>query len=212
MAAAPLQWVAPTATEASADLTQMRTVTQVVEEIRRRRLSICVADGKIMVVGMLLRTEKAFLEKHRDAVIEYLSHPAPESTLMPESVESESVAESTASESTTTDSPEYQQGYRDGVRHTMEELKSRTDVTPVSNSKSAPALTTPDEAIAKFVKWQHERSSYHFWEPECLSELRKALSLSPGATIRPMFAYTCIIVHADGSETEFERIPPRAKR
>ncbi len=90
----------------------------------------------------------------------------------------------------------YRRGYADGVRHTMEDtMRSHVEMKQ----------TNPDEEIARLVAFNDAHGAYWKWEPECLEALRAALV--PGDRVQPVFAYTCIIVHANGGETEFKRVP-----
>jgi hypothetical protein len=52
-----------------------------------------------------------------------------------------------------------------------------------------------------------QRSSYYQWEPETLEALRA--ELREGDSIRPMYAFSCLVIHGDGTETEFKRQPKR---
>jgi hypothetical protein len=77
--------------------------------------------------------------------------------------------------------------------------------------KPEPALppTTPDEECRKLIAWCNAHSAYYKWEQECIEALRAALV--EGDRVQPLFAYTAIIVHNDGTETEFRRVPNRKK-
>jgi hypothetical protein len=184
----------------------MRTVEQVITEIRRRRVPLSVEGDKIVAIGMLLRGELSYIRKHRAEVIAYLTnHPASESP-MPEAIAESIVPE--IAPSLESESADFQRGYRMGIEHALDGMKSRTDAQPPnSHERRAAAAPTPDVEIKRFVEWQLQRSPYYHWESECLAALRAALR--EGDTITPLFAYTCIITRADGSQIEFERVPPR---
>ena len=60
-----------------------------------------------------------------------------------------------------------------------------------------------------FTKWMGRQSEYYQFEPECLEALRAALV--PGDKVHGLFAYTCVIEHADGTRVEFQRRPSKKK-
>jgi hypothetical protein len=98
-------------------------------------------------------------------------------------------------------------GYAAGVRDTLEEMKARPIAIPASGP--LPTATTPDGEIEKFTRWQAARSGYWKWENECLQALRDALV--EGDRVQPMYAYSCLIIGANGREREFKRVPNKAK-
>ena len=122
-------------------------------------------------------------------------------------------AETAAPETPMPETPEqaYQRGhavgYALGIEHATQEFQSRAPVP--ARVEPAPRLTTPDEELEKFKKWISCKSTYYLWEDECLSALHAALV--PGDRIHPMFAFSCIIIHANGRETEFKRVPNKGK-
>jgi hypothetical protein len=100
-----------------------------------------------------------------------------------------------------------QKSYALGIEHATEEFQSRAPV-------AAPAAPTPrqktiDEVLADFALWQSSRPELWQWEIECMSSLREALS--PGDTILPRFAYSCVIARTGGGEVEFVRRPDKRK-
>jgi hypothetical protein len=97
-------------------------------------------------------------------------------------------------------------GYAAGVRDTLEEKKAQP---PVESKLTAPTLTTPDQEMEKFERWIAQKSEYYKWETECLEALRA--TLVEGDRIQPIFAYSCIIIGADGREREFKRVPNKKR-
>jgi len=99
-----------------------------------------------------------------------------------------------------------QNGYQSGIRDALEQAKAAPAAAP---APAVPAPTTPDQEMERFEKWMHQRTEYYFWEIECLQALRE--KLVDGDRVQPLFAYSCVIVHADGTETEFKRVPNRKR-
>jgi hypothetical protein len=167
----------------------MENVEQAIATIKARGCELRVEGNKILSSRPLLSDEKAVLKENRAAAIAIINASVPE----------------TAEQA-------YQRGQKDGyaagVRDTLEELKSRPPVVAVP-AAPAPAPTTPDEEVVKFTMSMASRGDYWRWEAECLEALRAALV--EGDRIQPLFAYTAIILHADGTETEFKRAPNRKK-
>jgi hypothetical protein len=158
------------------------TVAQVIETIKARNVTLSV---KIISDRPLLEHEKAVLKAHRReaiAIINGMTDPE--------------VA--------------YQRGKREGyalgVQHAMEELTDQ----PPSEAKPTLPTTTIDIELSRFNAWQAERGEYFRWEPECMLALRNAMV--EGDRLQPLFAFTVIIVHVDGSETRFQRRPEKHKR
>jgi hypothetical protein len=88
------------------------------------------------------------------------------------------------------------------VKHATQELQEQAKMNTIEKPKLAP--TTPDREIERFQKWMAERTPYYEWEPENIEALRAALQ--PGDRCQPMYAYSCLIIRADGSEAEFRRV------
>ena len=103
-------------------------------------------------------------------------------------------------------------GYAAGIREQTEQFQSNP---PTESKIPAPAPTTPDEEIAKLSKWLLNKGEYYApvpetgWEPEVIQALRE--TLVSGDRITPLFAYSCYIVHENGTETEFKRVPHKKK-
>jgi hypothetical protein len=163
------------------------TIEQVIEGIKARNITLSVKDGdRIIASRPLLLDEEATLRANRAAAVAII---------------------------TAIETPEqaYQRGHRDGyiagIEHATQEFQSRPPVaSPVA---PAPRLTTPDEELEKFKKWISCKSDYYRWEDECLAALHAALI--PGDRIQPLFAYSCVVIHADGREQEFKRVPTKRK-
>lgn len=172
----------------------MPTIEEVITTLRDRGVALTTThDGKgnvkIGVDGALLPEERKFLHDHRDEAINYLrAHPSEASTPAPEP-ESPQAA--------------YDRGFGDGLRAAIAEMEARASVAV---TQETPLARTPEQELHKFRQWQLCRPGpYYFWEPECMEALRA--ELRPGDRIRPMYSYTCVIIRADGSEMEFERVP-----
>jgi hypothetical protein len=164
-------------------------VEQTIANIRARNVQLSVEDdNKIAASRPLLPDERKVFEENRIEACALIRAGAPE----------------TATQA-------YERGLKDGyaagVRDTLEEMKARPIAIPVSGPP--PTVTTPDEEIEKFERWQSVRSDYWRWEPECLQSLREALA--PGERVQPMYAYSCLIIGASGSEREFKRVPTKRK-
>lgn len=164
------------------------TVEQTIATIRARNITLSREGDKIIADRPLLPDEKEVLKEHRQEALAIID------AAMPETAEQA-----------------YQRGQKDGyaagVRDTLEQMKSRPPVEkPVAPT---PAPTTPDEEIEKFKKWLGCKGDYYLWEDECVEALRAALV--PGDRIQPMFAYSCLIIGADGVERTFKRAPKKKK-
>jgi hypothetical protein len=105
------------------------------------------------------------------------------------------------------DCAHHKEGYALGIQHATEEMQSRAPVA-APLAPTAPR-TTVDEAMEAFTKWMGRQSEYYQFEPECLEALRAALV--PGDKVHGLFAYTCVIEHADGTRVEFQRRPSKKK-
>jgi hypothetical protein len=160
----------------------METVEQIVEAIRSRNTTITIEGDKIIASRPLLPDEREFMKANRADVITYIrATPAP--------------AAETAEAA-------YNRGWLDGVKHATEELGEQAKMN--ATEKPQPTPKTPEHEIERFEKWMAARTNYYRWEPESLEALRAALQ--PGDRVQPMFAYSCLIVHPNGTESEFRRV------
>jgi hypothetical protein len=165
------------------------SVEQTIANIRARNVQLSVEDdNKIAASRPLLPDERKVFEENRS--------------------EACALIRATPSETPT---QSYERGLKDGyaagVRGTLEEMKAQPIAIPASGPP--PTATTPDGEIEKFIRWQAQRSDYWKWEPETIQVLREALV--EGDRVQPMFAYSCLIVSADGREREFKRVPTKRK-
>lgn len=176
----------------------METIAQMIEALRERGVVLSVKDGKIIAPPKRLTVEeREFLKTNRDAVIAYLA-----------SSQSEPATERSIAQAPEPESPEaaYKRGHADGyalgIEHTVAEYQAKAQ--PVADKPAQ----VPGMTLERFRTWQLERGTYYTWEEEpCMRELREAMR--PGDSIRPVFAYSCFVQHANGSETEFKRVPKR---
>jgi hypothetical protein len=167
----------------------METIEQVIANIRSRNIELSIKDGdRIITSAPLLREEQEALKENRAAAIALITG------VVPETLEAAYARGHAA-------------GYLKGIEHATEEFQTRA---PVAAPAAPTHVTTPDEEIEKFKRWQGQKSDYYKWEPECLESLREALV--EGDRIHPMFAYSCIIISANGREREFKRTPTKVKK
>jgi len=184
--------------------TETETVANVVETIRKRDIALTIRDGKIIApADALTPEEKVFIRQHRSQIIDYLANSqspaaAPGPTPAP-APDPEAPACGRG-----VDCACYRNGYLAGVQHATDEL--RAQAVTVTDKPAQPRGLT----VEQFETWQREHGLYYEWEPECQQALRDAMR--PGDFIRPTFAYSCFIVHPDGSETGFERRPQRKSK
>lgn len=173
----------------------MDNVEQVIANIRARNVHLSTEGDKIVASRPLLPDERKVFEENRAEAIALIN-------------------------ASPTETPEQayqrgqQAGYAAGVRDTLEEMKARPALE--SRPGPPPTPTTPEEEIAKLSKWLLNKGEYYApvpetgWEPEVIQALRE--TLVEGDRIAPAFAYSCYIVHANGTETEFKRRPHPAKK
>ena len=175
----------------------MDTIEQVIADIRGRNVSLSVRDGKIIANPPLSPDEKEMLRENRERAIAIITG-APEATAAPETPP------------TACDCTHHQEGhatgYALGIQHATEEMQSRA---PVAAPAAPTYVMSVDEVMEGFVKWQKAHGEYYEWEDECNQALRTALV--EGDRVDGLFAYTAIIVHADGRREEFQRRPNKKK-
>jgi hypothetical protein len=173
---------------------EMDTLEQTIADIRGRNIALSIRDEKIVASLPLMAHEKEILKENRERAIAIIA-AAPEATAAPEALP------------TACDCTHHREGYALGIAHAIEEMASRAPVAaPVA--PTAPPMTV-DEVMEGFVKWQKAHGDYYVWEIECNESLREALR--DGDRVRGLFAYTAIVVRADGREEEFQRRPSRKK-
>ena len=173
----------------------MDSVEQTIANIRARNADLSVEGERIICSRPLMSHERKVFEENRAEAVALINAASPTETF--EQAYQRGLKE----------------GYAAGVRDTLEEMKARPAVE--SRPGPPPTPTTPDEEIAKLSKWLLNHGEYYApvpetgWEPEVIEALRSALV--EGDRIQPMFAYSCIIVGANGKEREFKRVPNKKK-
>jgi hypothetical protein len=186
----------------------MESVEQTIANIWGRDVELEVDGQKIIASEPLLPDEQKVLQENRAEAIEIIKGrelKAHAKTIMDGIVEREKLTQD-AAEAHERCERCIQDGYQSGIRDALEQAKEAPVAAPVP---VGPAPTTPDREMERFDKWQHQRTEYYQWEPECLQALREALV--EGDRLMPLFAYSCVIVHADGTEVEFKRVPKRKR-
>jgi hypothetical protein len=167
----------------------METVEQVIANIRSRDIELSIKDGDRIVTSRPLQpAEEETLKENRAAAVAIINATARET---PEQACGRG----------------YAAGYAKGIEHATEEFQTRPPVAAPVAQVLPP--TTPDGEIEKFKTWQGQKSEYYKWEIECLEALRAALA--PGDKIHPLFAFSCVIIGANGVEREFKRKPGKKK-
>jgi hypothetical protein len=179
----------------------MKSIEEVIASIRASGVTLNVKDDEIVSSRPLLPDEKMALKEHHAAAVAIINA----TSAAPETVEQayqrgleegRKELEGARSES-----------YALGIQHATEEFQTRP---PVAAPLAPTHVTTVNEAMEGFTKWLGYKGEYYQWEEECLSALREALV--EGDKVHGLFAYTCIIEHADGARVEFQRRPHPAKK
>ena len=154
---------------------------QVIASARERGVKLSVM---IVADPPLVDEEKEVLKANRDAAVALITGMVSAEQL--EAARSES--------------------YALGIQHATEELATRA---PIAAPLAPTHVTTVDEAMTAFSKWMGLHGEYWQWEIECLDALRA--TLVDGDVVHGLFAYSCIVEHADGRREEFQRRPSRKK-